>query len=329
MTMADPLTAALERAPDAASAATPTDLAELIGAFNDVTSRLESTHVQLRAEVRRLNEELREKHEELQRSRRLAALGEMAAGIAHEIRNPLASIGLYARLLDADLGCRELPAGEELRGNAQKIAEGVRRLDAVVKDVLAFAREARVAPDRVPVVELFDGALAAVEAELRSGPRIEVIRQDRGHDAAAEVWCDATLTQQALVNLLANAAQALAEHGGERREIRTSARAVRGGGVALCVADTGPGMPREVVERMFNPFFTTRETGTGLGLAIVHRIVDAHGGRVVVRNSMRAGASGAAVELHLPGERSRRRGETGLSERPAETGSHATQEVEA
>ncbi|MEM9372764.1 MAG: histidine kinase dimerization/phospho-acceptor domain-containing protein, partial [Planctomycetota bacterium] len=123
--------------PDASLSAS--DLAELMASFNEVTSRLEQTHGQLRGEVRRLSEELREANEALQRSRRLAALGEMAAGIAHEVRNPLGSIGLYASMLEEDLHDRP-----ECRGVAVKIGSAVRGLDAVVGDVLSFAREIRV-----------------------------------------------------------------------------------------------------------------------------------------------------------------------------------------
>ncbi|MEM7754465.1 MAG: histidine kinase dimerization/phospho-acceptor domain-containing protein, partial [Planctomycetota bacterium] len=115
---------------------TPGDLGELMSAFNEVTTKLEASHETLRAEVSRLNGELAEANQRLDRSRRLAELGEMAAGIAHELRNPLASIGLYARMLEEDLPS-QTPTGD----NAGKIACAVRRMDAIVTDVLAFARE--------------------------------------------------------------------------------------------------------------------------------------------------------------------------------------------
>jgi len=229
----------------------------------------------------------------------------MAAGIAHEVRNPLGSIGLYAEMLREDLS--ERPREREL---ASKITRAVRGLDAVVHDVLCFAREAPVRAEVVEATELFDAALAA-----SVGPddgSVRVVRADREH--ASRVRCDPRLAQRALVNVIRNALESMQEHsstGGHRltldarRDWAVDADGRRREVLALVIQDTGPGIPSEVLDRMFNPFFTTRETGTGLGLAIVHRIVDAHGGRVVVRNGHdEADASptgtGATIELHFP-----------------------------
>lgn len=282
------------RAP--AGSLSPTDLAELMTAFNEVTAKLERTHAQLRGEVRRLNAELRDANEALQRSKRLAALGEMAAGIAHEVRNPLASIGLYAKMLEEDLGDRP-----ECLGVASKIAGAVRGLDAVVGDVLTFAREIRPRAVAVDAAELLDRALDACRAE--TGPVRRV-----GPVGEVPLECDAGLVHQALVNVLRNAGEANRVAGGAVIEVGAEAGMVDPDdpdpvpGVVLRVRDEGDGVPPEVIERMFNPFFTTRAAGTGLGLPIVHRIADAHAGRVVVFNNAErgAGARGATVELRLP-----------------------------
>lgn len=274
------------------------DLAELLRAFNEVTERLELTHDHLRREVAALQAELRDKNEQLARSRRLAALGEMAAGIAHEVRNPLSSIRLYARMLEQDLFDRP---SERL--TATKIAGAVRGLDAVVGDVLTFARELRVRRSRVEASELLSSALEACQAECPGA--VTVVRRDAGE--AVELDGDPALIHQALVNVIRNALQAMAEapapSGGHALELDARLDAGRREGpptVALMVADTGPGVGPELIDRMFNPFFTTRATGTGLGLAIVHRIVDAHGGRVVVRDRSEEGARGAVFQLHFP-----------------------------
>ncbi|MEO0715762.1 MAG: ATP-binding protein [Planctomycetota bacterium] len=272
----------------AQAAVTPDELAELMGVFNEVTARLERTHADLRGQVARLQGELRDANEQLQRSRRLAALGEMAAGIAHEVRNPLGSIQLYAQMLREDLTDRP-----EQCETAGKIGGAVRRLNAVVGDVLAFSRDMTPRPTWCEAGALFD---AALEGSVRECAGVEIRRRGEG----VEVYCDAVLMNQALTNLVRNAVEAMADQGGAECSLSVAAERKPIDGVemvGLCVTDTGPGIPPEIVDRMFNPFFTTRHTGTGLGLAIVHRIVDVHGGRVLVGSGADGGAS---VELLLP-----------------------------
>jgi len=274
----------------------PADLAELLAAFNEVTAKLQSSHDRLRDEVSRLNRELSEANGALERSRRLAALGEMAAGIAHEIRNPLGAIGLYAGSLVEDLADR--PAQ---RSVAERIARAVRGLDAVVHDVLAFAGEVR---PRLGEGDASDLLTRAAESCVHPGWGVQIRRDDLGR-APAPVRCDGELMHRALVDVIRNACEAMAESGSRPRVLTLDVRPARlrpdarTDAVALTVRDTGPGVGPDVVERMFNPFFTTRASGTGLGLAIVHRIVDAHGGRVLVRNN--EPPPGATVELVVPG----------------------------
>ncbi|MEX0876795.1 MAG: ATP-binding protein [Phycisphaerales bacterium] len=273
----------------------PTDLAELMTAFTEVTTKLEQTHAQLRGEVSRLSAELRDANEALQRSRRLAALGEMAAGISHEIRNPLGSIRLYANMLHEDLS--QLPQQQEIVG---KIGRAVRGLDEIVGDVLIFAREMKVQHHACDMAGIIDAALEMCCAEIAS--RVERIGE------TIELDCDPTLIQQALINVLRNAGEANRASGGERITISVVPSVLEEDGrrtqaVSVTITDEGDGIPAAVIERMFNPFFTTRATGTGLGLAIVHRIVDAHGGTINVTNrGLRGGTSGsgASVEIILP-----------------------------
>lgn len=273
----------------------PGDLAQLIASFSEVTARLEATHEQLRGEVGRLNAELSRANEQLERSRRLAALGEMAAGIAHEVRNPLGSIRLYARMLDQDLADR--PAEQT---TVRKIDAAACGLDAVVGDVLTCSREFSL---RVAVCDPVELLTQSLEACCHDGVRgwrsTEIVRADiqrvsRVPSGACELHADRALVQQAIVNVIRNAFEAIDESaarvpGPEHRLVVDcfTRESLDGQGhvgrySVVSVRDTGPGMSAEVVARMFNPFFTTRSTGTGLGLAIVHRIVDAHGGRVVV-----------------------------------------------
>jgi len=271
------------------------DLAELMTSFNEVSAKLQATHETLRSEVNRLNAELRDANEELQRSKRLAALGEMAAGISHEIRNPLGSIRLYAEMLQDDLS--GLP---DQRDIAVKIAGAVGRLNEVVGDVLAFSRENRVAPHPLDPEAVLGRVIDSCECVFDGAPEVRI-------EPETPVHADPGLIEQALINVVRNGAEAT-RHAGRSTDAMTltAGRAIdpeTGRPFSLLeVRDAGDGISPEIIERMFNPFFTTRETGTGLGLAIVHRIVDAHRGRVAVFNNCEHedGAHGATVQLWIP-----------------------------
>jgi signal transduction histidine kinase len=282
------------------------DLPLLLAAFHDAATKLQVTHEALRAEVARLEAELREAHDQLKRARQLAALGEMAAGIAHEVRNPLGSIRLYAGVLTQDLADR--PAE---RAVASKIADAVCRLDAVVGDVLAFSRDIRLRVESVDAHRLLaDAVEACTDLWSREGIRV----MPAVPRTPLVVACDPPLMHQALVNVLRNAAEAMRESPREcPRRVWLSAGERRVAGAegrrepmrVLSIRDSGPGVPPDALHRLFNPFFTTRHAGTGLGLAIVHRIMDAHGGRVVIENNTSSGprgapACGATVEFFLP-----------------------------
>jgi signal transduction histidine kinase len=276
------------------------ELAEIIQAYNEVTERLQKSHEHLQAEVVRLREELASTNAQLQRSKRLSALGEMAAGIAHEIRNPLGAIQLYANMAGDDLS-GDQPALEDAQRNLQKIASAVRGLNGIVNDVLSFARELEPSAQPLDVAEQFDKALQAHEPAIdEAGIAIERRDQQRSPDQRA-VQADANLLQQALVNLIRNAVDAMqgasdagADDSGQTTSLILDAEPDQQG-LTLTVRDTGPGIADADIDRIFNPFFTTRGTGTGLGLAIVHRIVDAHGGTVSVHND-----GGAVFQLALP-----------------------------
>jgi signal transduction histidine kinase len=277
------------------------EFAELVKAFNEVTARLESTHGALRREVSSLKDELAEAQARLRRSRQLAALGEMAAGIAHEIRNPLGAIGLTLEALTEDLADR--PEQLELCG---RVSRAVTRLDAIVGDVLAFARDTRVRPASAAVAAPVLAALAGAE-DLVEAHGIDV---DLDVDESCLAEIDAPLLEQAFLNLLRNACEAMT--GVERRRrltVELRGRELRDPDAGLLphavvrISDTGPGIPDDIRERMFNPFFTTRAEGTGLGLAIVHRIIDAHGGRLDVESSGEGTTITVALPVAFRGER--------------------------
>ncbi len=277
----------------------PEDLRQLMRSVNEAADRLHATHAALAGEVSRLRGELEQANAQLRRSRTLAALGEMAAGIAHEVRNPLASIRLYAQVLAEDLAGQAQPARL-----CASIAQAIDRIEAIVRDVLRFARDTAPRLEATSAAELFDRALESSAPILaRAGVTVE---NRAAPGPAVPLEADAGLMVQALGNVIRNAAEAMEESGAEPRRLVLAAqrqrRRVPGGAtvprIVLGVQDTGPGIRPEVLSRMFNPFFTTRRAGTGLGLAIVHRIVEAHGGHVSVANRPEGGTT---VELCLPG----------------------------
>ncbi len=261
-------------------------LAEVIAAYTEVTERLRGSHDKLAAEVSRLREELASKNRQLERRSRLAALGEMAAGIAHEIRNPLGGISLYAGLLARKVGDR--PEALSLAG---RIAAAVERLDLIVNDVLAFAGEIRPDPRPVSLASVVASAQELTAGRFAQGRTRLTCRVDDG-----TVEADAALLMRAISNLLYNAADAAGDG-----EVRLRA-AVRDDGTAeIEVCDSGPGIDPATVDKIFDPFFTTKDAGTGLGLAIVHRIVDSHDGRLHVDNAPPpAGLGGARFGIMLP-----------------------------
>jgi signal transduction histidine kinase len=259
------------------------DLHEILQMYNEVTQRLQVSHERLEQEVVRLREQLEQKNRELEQKKRLAALGEMAAGIAHEIRNPLGGIQLYASSLLGEVADRPL-AGELVR----KISNGVKGLNALVSDMLTFTRDLQVTAQEEELEEIVLGAL-----ELAAGALLEhsVTVRVHGSVKGVRVRVDARLLGRVLLNLVLNAAEAIGEEadGGGRKGCAEGLIVIRaivlaGNRVEIVVEDNGPGMAAGVVEKMFDPFFTTKHTGTGLGLAIVHRIVEAHGGTIRAEN---------------------------------------------
>ncbi|MBK8914654.1 MAG: hypothetical protein IPM64_08670 [Phycisphaerales bacterium] len=259
------------------------DLAGVLRDYMDVTQRLARTHETLQSEIERLREELASKDRELERRRRLAALGEMAAGVAHEVRNPLGAIQLYVNLLRTDP-----PPTESAHTILDKIDGAIRAVDRVVSDTLALAPR----PDRssrVPVAEVLQ---RAVEACRPAAERAGVVIKLSTPTAEPIVRVDGDGLHRALVNLITNAAEA-APRGST---VGVGARGVEGW-VTLTVTDSGPGLPPELLDRIFDPFFTTKDHGTGLGLTIAHRLVESHGGELRGENRPEGGA---CFSIRLP-----------------------------
>jgi signal transduction histidine kinase len=226
------------------------------------------------------------------RSGALAALGRMATQVAHELKNPLAGLRLYARHLE-----QRLDAGgdSDAAGLARKITSTVDHLAAVVSEITAFGRPPEL--HRVPTVlpALLDECLTFARARCTT----EGVEIERSYDASCpEILVDPRELRKALLNLFLNGLEALAPSG--RLTVSTKYDAASGT-VTLIIEDTGTGMSEETLARAFDLFFTTKPEGTGLGMAITRSVIDLHGGALDVQS---APGRGTRVQARLPvGER--------------------------
>ncbi|MBI5900932.1 MAG: PAS domain-containing protein [Rhodocyclales bacterium] len=218
--------------------------------------------------------------DQAERTQRLAAMGEMAAQLAHQLRTPLAAALLYA----GNLENAELPAASR-NSIAQKTVARLKHIERLIQDMLLFARGEALGQDRFVVKDLLAELAQNFEPLLaKTGVRL-VLHDDT---ADARLVGNRKSLISALTSLLENALQAV--DGGGQGRIELSARCDEAY-VSIAVSDNGPGMDKATVSRLFQPFFTTRSDGTGLGLAIAHGIVRAHGGTIDVQSSPGAGTT--------------------------------------
>ncbi|HZS26284.1 MAG TPA: ATP-binding protein [Candidatus Angelobacter sp.] len=227
------------------------------------------------------NRSLKLAQEEARRAERLAALGQLSAGLAHEIRNPLGVIKGSAEILTQKLQGAD-PLAKELGGY---IYTEVNRVSALVSRFLDFARPSQLALAPTDLAGLVERCITTV-SDHGACKAVKVHREFA--PGLPRVMLDQDLCEQVFTNLLMNACEAMGEQGGELkiRVQRTSDKS----GVMVEIEDSGPGVPPELKEQIFNPFVTTKKTGVGLGLAIVSKIVDAHGGSVKLSNPPHQGA---------------------------------------
>jgi signal transduction histidine kinase len=257
--------------------------------YGAVSKELDLRSKELRTrtrELRRSYEELRAAQEELVKKEQLAVVGELAAVIAHEVRNPLAIIA------NAVSGLRKQAISREDHETLLGILdEETSRLNRLVTDLLRYARPVNVQRSHFSLADLLDRTLGLANTDRKA---IKAELKVECHEG--RIWGDANLLRQVFDNLVDNAVQAMGTGGTLTVRIRTS---TEGGvdGLAVDIVDTGEGMDTQVRSRARDPFFTTRPSGTGLGLAIVDRIVDAHGGNFAIES--RAG-EGTTVTVFLP-----------------------------
>ncbi|HEY6271782.1 MAG TPA: ATP-binding protein [Terriglobales bacterium] len=240
------------------------------------------------------NRNLKQAQDEARRAERLAALGQLSAGLAHEIRNPLGVIKGSAELLKQKLSESDSLA-RELAGY---IYTEVNRVSALVGRFLDFARPSQLVLHAEDLPQVMERSLKAV---AQQGASVLVEVHCDYEPGLPPVMIDHELCEQAFTNLILNACEAMGDQGGELWIRIHRAPASDGDRVIIEIEDSGPGVAAELKEQIFNPFFTTKKTGVGLGLAIVSKIVDAHGGVLTLCSLGR----GACFRLVLPAARER------------------------
>jgi signal transduction histidine kinase len=235
--------------------------------------------------MERAHQELREAQEKLLHAEKLAAIGEMSASIAHEIRTPLVSIGGFARRL-----CRCIPSEKE-KESLKIIVKEVDRLEAILNEVLVFAREPFLNLLPHDLNQIIIDSLHVFSEELRQS-NIKVIKDLT--PTIPLILCDYPQIKQVVLNLIANARQAMSAGGYLKLKSGFSENDKL---VTIEVEDTGGGIPPDVIGNIFNPFFTTKEKGLGLGLSLTHKIIIHHQGKIMVKNNY---GKGTTFIVHFP-----------------------------
>jgi signal transduction histidine kinase len=263
------------------------DIETLVTAFNAMFSELKAYQSDLEGKVKSATRTIKQQQQSLVIAQRLAATGTLAAGLAHEVNNPLSGMLNAARRLKKREGL-----DERQKDYIELIEEGLQRIENLMKQILDFSRRRDMKPERFDPESAFRRALPLVRHRLE---KKELRLEEDIQKELPQLYGNEEEIGQVVMNLLINAIDAAPEGGAVRITIREE-----GGGVAIAIDDSGSGVPDEIRGRIFDPFFTTKEPGkgTGLGLSIVHTIIDNHGGTIDVDRSELLG--GARFTIKLP-----------------------------
>ena len=261
-------------------------LKDIFDSFNKTTENLRQTHEQLSSKVAELQLELEEKNRELARKEKLAALGQMAAGVAHEIRNPLGGIEIYVSML-----ARSQEIGAKEKDIVTKVMKGISRLNRTVGDLLDYTRDVRPQHRDCCIQDIVEESITTLAKDIEE-KRITV---RRSYETEKKFRVDPDLLQHVFLNIIINAVQACEAEG-----LVDISRGEEGSsGFSILFEDSGCGIPDEIIGNIFEPFFTKKSTGIGLGLSIVGNIIRAHGGEVRCGNREKGGAF---FEIRIPGD---------------------------
>lgn len=223
-------------------------------------------------------QEIKELQEKVKRTERLASLGRLAAGIAHEIRNPLSSIRGFAKYFQGKFD----PKTKDIK-YAEAMVDEIDRLNRIIEALLDFARPAEPKLKPHSIADILDHTLQLIQADI-DAESMKVVKDIQ--DGIPDVMVDRDQMIQAILNILLNAVEAMDRYG----QITLSA-SIESDNLRIDISDTGSGISEEDMAKVFDPFFTTREKGTGLGLAIVHKIVENHNGEIRVDSIMGKGTT--------------------------------------
>jgi two-component system NtrC family sensor kinase len=254
----------------------------LLGRLQGLYSRLEKSHQQLKIS----HQELESAQRQLIQTEKMASLGQLAAGVAHELNNPLGTIMMFSRILQ-----KELPPDEQWQKDLTLVVQEADRAAKIVKDLLSFSRETKIKPGLINVNNIIEEAMSLLVKQSLFH-NIEVHRQ---LDASLpDTFADPDLLKQVFLNILLNAAQAME---GKGTLTLQTLKLAGEKGIEIRIQDSGRGISEGDIPRLFDPFFTTKEKGTGLGLSLVYSIVSKHKG--AVRAESRLG-EGATFIIDLP-----------------------------
>jgi signal transduction histidine kinase len=249
----------------------------------DEVKALSSRVHSLIEDVDQAQTELERSQEHLLQSGKWAMVGKLAAGVAHSIRNPLTSVNM--RLFSLK---RSLSMSISQQEDFQVIAEEIRHIDTIVRNFLEFSRPPKLKMQQVSPSDVVNMALVLLRHRLESyGVEVKLVRKQR----LPEIWADPDQLKEVLVNLVLNACEVMVNGGIITIKEEEFREPPLGPAVVIRVSDTGPGIPESVQEKVFQPFFSTKEEGTGLGLSIATRIIQEHGGRLELESKKNEGAT--------------------------------------
>ncbi len=241
---------------------------------------------ELKKQIEIAKKELEKAQVEIIRSERLSALGEMSAVVAHEVRNPMASIRASAQRIS-----KKIPDDDPNRKYTGYIIEESDRLERVVKNILSFSREAAPQLEPNDINKIIEELLYFIQPEIES-TKVHLIKLLE--PTVSTVKIDPAMIRQVLLNIIQNGLHFMANR--ERKELKVATLQDKIN-VIVEISDTGPGIPEENLKKIFEPFFTTKPSGTGLGLSICHRIIEAHKGKIEVESKM---GYGTTFKIILP-----------------------------